>query len=54
MRISCEIWGKKRKALDFSVFMASKYDVPTENLLRNFLIFPFDKFQAATLVPDPT
>ena len=43
-----------KKALDFSVFMASKYDVSTENLLRNFLILTFDIFQAATLVPDPT
>lgn len=43
-----------KKALDFSGFMASKYDVPTENLFRNFLILPFDQFQAATLVLDPT
>jgi hypothetical protein len=43
-----------KKALDFSGFMASKCDVPTESLLRNVLTLPFDKFQAATLVLDPT
>lgn len=39
---------KKNKSI--CSFMASKYDAPTENLLRDFLILPFEIFQAATLV----
>lgn len=57
IKIMTRLWEfyvrlEKIKAFDYSVFMASKYDAPTE--IIKFLTLPFENFQAATLVLGPT